>query len=157
MSKTFKNFHWLWLSLGIIIIDHITKLLALAKLTLHQPVSVLPFFNFTLIYNKGAAFGFLNSAAGWQRWLFAAVAILVSAIILRWLYRLPAKQTGSAVALSLILGGALGNLWDRIYFGYVIDFFDFHIKNWHFPAFNIADSAITIGAIILIIDILRKR
>ncbi|MDH3354833.1 MAG: signal peptidase II [Chromatiales bacterium] len=143
---------WLWLSLGIIVFDQITKYLATDLLVYAKPVAVLPFFNFTLLHNTGAAFSFLSEAGGWQRWFFALMAIAVSLGITVWLSRLQTKQRWLAIALALIVGGALGNLWDRIYFGYVVDFIQVYYEQWYFPAFNIADSAITIGAGMLLLD-----
>jgi signal peptidase II len=116
---------------------------------------VIPFFNLTLLHNTGAAFSFLSEAGGWQRWFFALVALIISAVILLWLKRLPRDKVWLAVALALVLGGALGNVWDRITLGYVIDFLDIYYQGWHWPAFNIADSAISVGAAMLIIDSLR--
>ncbi len=145
---------WLWLSAGVIGLDQLTKYWASQALHYHVPVPVMPSFNFTLMHNTGAAFSFLSDAAGWQRWFFAAVALGVSAALVVWLKRLPAGQRWLAVALALIIGGALGNLVDRLVFGYVIDFLDVYYGQWHWPAFNIADSAITVGAVILAVDAL---
>lgn len=146
---------WLWLSAGIIIFDQISKQLASASLNLHDPVNVLPFFNFTLMHNQGAAFSFLSQAGGWQRWFFTIIALVVTVVIVQWIRRLPPTETWMAVALSLIAGGALGNVWDRIQFGYVVDFIDVYYGTWHWPTFNIADSAITIGAVMLIVEGLK--
>ncbi len=146
---------WLWLSLFVIILDQLTKIWATQALTFNQPIAVLPFFNLTLLHNTGAAFSFLANAGGWQRWFFTILAICVSFVLVLWLARLKSNQYGLASALALILGGALGNVIDRLNYGYVIDFLDFFYKNWHWPAFNIADSAITIGAAILIVDAFR--
>lgn len=146
---------WLWLSAIVLVLDQITKGLASELLTLHQPLALLPSLNLTRVHNAGAAFSFLGQAGGWQRWLFIALAIAVSVWILLWLRGVPPERPSLACALSLILGGALGNLWDRIACGYVIDFIDVYYKQWHWPAFNVADSAITVGAAILIVDTLR--
>ncbi len=143
---------WLWLSGVVIALDQLTKLAAVRALELHQPLAVLRCVNLTLTHNTGAAFSFLHQAGGWQRWFFAAIALVVSACIVFWLYRLPPGKVVLAVGLSLILGGALGNLWDRLSLGYVIDFIDLYYSTWHWPAFNVADSAITIGAGLLIVD-----
>jgi signal peptidase II len=134
----------------VVVFDQSTKWLATAELRLHEPVPVLSFCDLTLTHNTGAAFSFLNQASGWQRWLFVAIAVAVCLAILAWLQRLPARARWSAFALALVLGGALGNLWDRITLGYVVDFIDLYYGTWHWPAFNIADSAITIGALMLI-------
>jgi signal peptidase II len=146
---------WLWVSGGVIVLDQLTKLWASSALVYGDPVAVIPFFNLTLLHNTGAAFSFLSEAGGWQRWFFALVALIISAVILLWLKRLPRDKVWLAVALALVLGGALGNVWDRITLGYVIDFLDIYYQGWHWPAFNIADSAISVGAAMLIIDSLR--
>ncbi|MGH6636685.1 MAG: signal peptidase II [Gammaproteobacteria bacterium] len=143
---------WLWLSGVIIALDQLTKLMASRALELHQPLAVWPSVNLTLTHNTGAAFSLLDQAGGWQRWFFTAIALVVSACIVYWLYRLPRGKVVLAAGLSLILGGALGNLWDRLSLGYVIDFIDLYYSTWHWPAFNVADSAITIGAGLLIVD-----
>lgn len=149
-----RNLRWLGLSGLVILLDQLSKLWALSALSLHLPEKLLPVFNFTLAYNRGAAFSFLASGDGWQRWFLAGLAILVSLALLLWLYRLKPQETWLAAGLSLILGGALGNLIDRLAYGYVVDFLDFHWGINHFPAFNLADSAITLGAILLFIDMM---
>ena len=143
---------WLGLALLIIGLDQASKLYMLATLDLHQPVVVVPGFNLMLTYNTGAAFSFLSEAGGWQRWFFVVLAVVVSLVLVTWLYRLPQQARWLASALALILGGAVGNLWDRLYYGYVIDFIQIYYDQWYFPAFNLADSAITVGAVMLIID-----
>lgn len=143
---------WLWLSIAVIVADQLTKYLATDLLNYAEPVAVIPFFNLTLLHNTGAAFSFLSEAGGWQRWFFASMAIGVSVGIGIWLSRLDSKQRWLAIALALIVGGALGNLWDRLYFGYVVDFIDVYYQSYHWPAFNIADSAIFVGAGMLLID-----
>ena len=125
-------------------------------LDLYDPVSVLPFFNFTLTHNPGAAFSFLSNAGGWQRWLFIGLTIVISVILIHWLRNVPRGETRLSVALTLVLGGALGNLWDRLTLGAVIDFIDLHYHGWHWPTFNVADSAITIGAILLFTTLVWK-
>ena len=149
---------WLGLSAVVIALDQWTKHLAIQGLTLNTPVDLTPFLSLTLAHNTGAAFSFLSHAQGWQRWFFTGLGLLVSTAIVLWLGRLPRAARWQACALALILGGALGNVWDRIQLGYVIDFIDAHARGWHWPAFNIADSSITIGAAMLIIDafLLRK-
>lgn len=141
---------WLWLSGVVIVLDQLTKWWASASLELYDSIAVMPLFNITLAHNTGAAFSFLAQAGGWQRWFFAGIAIAVSIAIVIWLRRLPSNERLQAVALSLILGGAIGNVWDRLVHGYVVDFIDVYYGNYHWPAFNIADSAITIGAVLLI-------
>ena len=151
---------WLWLSLIVILLDQSTKQIAEALLTHAQPVNVLPVFSFTLLYNKGAAFSFLSDQAGWQRWFFILLALVVSSVLIAWLSRLKREERWTAVALALIIGGALGNVIDRILLGQVIDFLHFHYGNHDFPAFNIADSAITVGVAIMLLDALvlsRRR
>lgn len=142
---------WLGLSLLIIILDQTTKLLALHYVPFNKPIFITRFFNLILEHNPGAAFSFLSWGNGWQNWLLSITAFIVSIVIIYWLYKLPNNNKGLSLSLALILGGALGNLCDRIMHGYVIDFLDFHIKQYHWPVFNFADSAIVIGAIILII------
>lgn len=146
---------WLWLSVVVIALDQITKVLASAQLVLHEPVPVMPFFNLTLMHNTGAAFSFLSQAGGWQRWFFVTVAIAVSLSLGWWLRQLRHGQLWLAASLALVLGGALGNVWDRIALGYVVDFVDLYYGDWHWPAFNVADSAITVGAIMLLLDAVR--
>lgn len=146
---------WLWVSALVIALDQLSKLWASTSLNYAEPVNLLPSLNFTLMHNTGAAFSFLSQAGGWQRWVFAVLAVLISTILVVWLTRLKTDQRWMAVALTLVLGGALGNVWDRIYLGYVVDFIDVYYEQWHWPAFNIADSAIFVGAVMLIVDSLR--
>lgn len=146
---------WLLLSLVVIALDHITKFVATSSLDYGIPVPVFAGFNFTLVHNMGAAFSFLSDAGGWQRWFFTILAIGVSIWLVLWLRRLSARMWVECAALSLILGGAIGNVIDRVRLGYVVDFIDVYYGTWHWPAFNIADSAITIGAGLLIWHSLR--
>lgn len=148
---------WFGISALIIIVDQITKYVASHMLIMHEPVAILPFFNFTLMHNTGAAFSFLADQGGWQRWFFAVLALGVSIVLAVWLTRLKAHETWLALALSLVLGGAIGNLIDRVYYGYVIDFIDVYYNTSHWPAFNIADSAICIGAVMMVIDTFRSK
>ncbi len=141
---------WLWISALVVLVDQWTKGLAVENLQLFRSIQVMPFFNLTLAHNEGAAFSFLGDASGWQRWLLAAIAMVMSAVIIVWLARIPAVERLRPAALALILGGAVGNLYDRLVLGYVIDFIDWYYQSWHWPAFNIADSAITVGAILYI-------
>lgn len=149
---------WLCLTIIVIVLDLWTKGIASGYLQLHTPVVVISNFNLTLMHNSGAAFSMLSDAGGWQRWFFIALTSMVSIFILLWLYRLEARQHLTAFALALVLGGALGNLWDRIMLGYVVDFIDISLPflPWKifnpWPTFNIADSAISVGAILLLID-----
>jgi len=147
---------WLWITVIVVVLDQVTKSVAVSNLVLFQPVEVFPGFNFTMMHNKGAAFSFLSDASGWQRWFFTVIAIGVSIGILIWLTRLPSDHRLMAISLTLILGGALGNVWDRVLLGYVIDFIDVYYADYHWPAFNIADSAICVGAGLLILDSLRS-
>ena len=148
---------WTWLSLLVIVLDQITKQLSTAYLNYAEPVAVMPLFNLTLVHNTGAAFSFLAQAGGWQRWFFALIAVAVSTGILYWLRKLEPEKRWEAVGLSLVLGGAVGNLIDRVLYGYVVDFLDFYYGTAHYPAFNVADIAISAGAAVLIIDALRPQ
>ena len=151
---------WLWLSALAIALDFATKQMAQHFLQFAQPVYVLPVFDLTLLYNKGAAFSFLASESGWQRWFFTAIAISVSGVMTVWLMKLKPDEKWLAAAIALVIGGAIGNLYDRIAYGHVVDFIHVHWDEHYFPAFNIADSAITLGAGMLILDSLifsRKK
>jgi signal peptidase II len=148
---------WLWGSAVVLILDQCTKLLADAMLSGHQAVVLLPFLALRKAYNYGAAFSFLGDASGWQRWFFIILALLVIAVLATWLRRLPAADTRVRVALVLILGGAAGNVIDRLVYGYVIDFIDVFYGSWHWPTFNVADSAISVGAAILLLDAFLGR
>lgn len=142
---------WLWLSLVVVVLDQATKLAASAYLAVQAaPLEVLPYFNLFLVHNAGAAFSLLAMAGGWQRWFFIVVTILVVWFLTVWLGKLPAEQKLSAVGIALVIGGAVGNFIDRLFLGYVVDFIDLHYQNYHWPTFNIADSAITIGVLLLI-------
>ncbi len=145
---------WYVLALAVIVLDHLTKWMATHMLDYAQPVVLLPVLDLTLLHNRGAAFSFLSDAGGWQRWFFAAIALGVSGWIAWWLRTLPAGKAWLATALSLILGGAIGNLIDRVLLGHVVDFISVHWGRHYFPAFNVADSAITVGAVMMVIDTL---
>lgn len=142
---------WVGLAVLVIILDQVTKVMAEATMAFGQRINLLPVFDLTLLYNTGAAFSFLADQPGWQRWFFTVVALLAIAFI-TYLMRKHRGETRFLFALSLILGGAIGNLIDRVLYGHVIDFLLFYWEKWHYPAFNLADSAITIGAAVLIID-----
>lgn len=154
MPSQKKAWVWIWLSLLIIAIDQLTKYLVVQNLVYGQPYRVTSYFNLWLNYNPGAAFSFLGGAGGWQVFLFSGLSIIVSLVLVLWLGRTPRRDWLMALALSLILGGALGNLIDRVRFKYVVDFFDFHIGTWHFATFNVADTAVTIGACLLVIRLI---
>jgi len=147
---------WLWLAALVFVLDIATKQIAEAFLNYGEPVYLLPVLDFTLLYNRGAAFSFLANEGGWQRWFFTAISLVVSIVLIVWLKKLPRTQLWLPIALALILGGALGNLFDRVMFGHVIDFISVHWDKSYFPAFNIADSAITVGAIMMAIDVVLE-
>jgi signal peptidase II len=147
---------WLGLALAVIVVDHITKFWVSSTLDYHEFVPVLPFFSLVLVHNTGAAFSFLADAGGWQRWFFIAVGAIATVVIVRLLKR-HAHEPRLAVPLALVLGGALGNVIDRIVLGYVVDFLYFHYRGFSWPAFNVADSAIFVGAALIIWDSLRGK
>lgn len=147
-----KNLHWLWLGLVILVLDQWSKTYFENLLDLGQSIDLLPVFSWTLAYNTGAAFSFLHDAGGWQRWFFIALALGVCSAMTVWLTRLPANAKVLMAGIGLLVGGALGNVYDRFVLGYVIDFIHVHYQTWHFPAFNVADCGITIGAALLIVD-----
>lgn len=154
MAKAKKALVWLWLSILIVVLDQKTKYLVSHYLSLGQPVKVFPFLNFTLNYNTGALFSFLDAESGWQVIFFAAISLIVSIILIVWLSRLSHSETMMSLGFSLIIGGAIGNFIDRVLRDYVTDFIDFYIKEWHFATFNIADSAICIGVFLVIIHVI---
>jgi signal peptidase II len=148
---------WLGWAMLLLMADQFTKVLILGYYQLGDSTRVTAFFNIVRVHNSGAAFSFLAGAGGWQRWFFTAIG-LGAALLMVWLLKKHAGQTLFAFAIASILGGAVGNVIDRVLYGYVVDFLDFHWRGWHFPAFNLADSAITIGAACLILDeLLRVR
>jgi signal peptidase II len=146
------SLNWLLLSVVVIAVDQYTKRLITAKFELFDRMAVLPFFDVVRLHNTGAAFSFLANASGWQNWFFTGIALLVSGLILWWFFRQPPDRIVVPLGLVLVLGGAIGNLIDRIQQGYVVDFFLFHYERWSFPAFNVADSAITVGVMLLLFD-----
>ncbi|TQV64524.1 MAG: lipoprotein signal peptidase [Halothiobacillaceae bacterium] len=154
MTPLFRN--GLAVALAVIILDQITKLWAVAALGYATPAPVLPSFNLTLMHNPGAAFSFLGDAGGWQRWFFLALATGVSTWLILWMRGLQVHERWTGLALALLLGGAIGNAIDRAYLGHVIDFIDLYWGAYHWPAFNIADAAITVGAILLFVMTLRE-
>lgn len=152
MIEWSKVGRWYLLAVLIIVLDQLTKQWVSSSFSYGESLELLPFLNLTLVHNMGAAFSFLSDAGGWQRWFFAIVSLLVSVVLIVWLSRLPARQYLLATALALVLGGAVGNLWDRVFLGYVVDFVVVYYQKYHWPAFNVADTAITIGAILLILE-----
>ncbi|MGB2426801.1 MAG: signal peptidase II [Alteromonas sp.] len=148
---------FLWISVVVLILDQWTKFAVVDSMRLYESIQITSFFNMTYVRNYGAAFSILHDAGGWQRWFFTAIAVVVSALLLYWLKQAPKQQLRLPIAFCFILGGAIGNVYDRLVHGYVIDFLDFYYQQWHWPAFNIADSAIFIGAGLLIIDMLFSK
>jgi signal peptidase II len=150
--RSFIMLKWLWLSLLALVLDQGSKLVIAGSMQLYESIQIIPFFKLTYVHNTGAAFSFLSEAGGWQRWFFAGLALVISIVIAVWLTRLKKNETLLAVALALVLGGAVGNLIDRLAYGYVIDFLDVYYESWHWPAFNIADSAITLGVVLMLAE-----
>ncbi|MBV8803176.1 MAG: lipoprotein signal peptidase [Gammaproteobacteria bacterium] len=155
-TKGSSGLRWLWLTVITLLLDRATKYLAQKYLLAYYALPIIPGFNLTLSFNKGAAFSFLNSASGWQVEFFGCIAAVVSIVLIISLARLSSRERLVCAALSLIIGGALGNLWDRISYSYVIDFIQLYISNYYWPTFNIADSAICLGALILLVNSLKK-
>ena len=146
---------WLWLAAAVIVADQLSKALVVREFLLYEVLDVLPVLEVTRLHNTGAAFSLLAQASGWQRWFFIVLALGISTGIVVWLKGLSGRgATWLAIALSLVMGGALGNVIDRVWHGHVIDFIHFHWERWYYPAFNVADMAITVGAIMLVIDAL---
>lgn len=143
---------WLGLSLLVIVLDQASKLWVLVNFELYESLPLLPSLNFTYVQNKGAAFSFLSTEGGWQRWFFVAIGLVATTVLTVWLARLKSTERWMAVTLALILGGAMGNLFDRISYGYVIDFIDVYYQSHHWPVFNIADAAISLGVVMMLID-----
>lgn len=144
---------WLWLSAFVIVLDQVTKWMVVQRFELYERIELLPMLGLTRLHNTGAAFSFLADGGGWQRWFFIILGIAISILIVVWLKRLPALgRSWLAAALALVLGGAIGNIIDRMFYGYVVDFVSVHYGGWFFPAFNVADSAISVGAVVLLIE-----
>ena len=158
-ESRFGRLPWLWLSLLVFVLDQASKLYFDSSLQMYEQIVLIPdYLSWTLAYNTGAAFSFLADAGGWQRWFFALIALAVSSVLVVWLKRLKAHETWLALALALVLGGAIGNLFDRVVYGHVIDFILVHWQNrWYFPAFNIADSSISVGAVMLALDMFKPQ
>lgn len=143
---------WLSLTLLVVLLDQWSKHAVDSALYLYQSIAITPYFNLTYVRNTGAAFSFLSEAGGWQRWFFTAITLAISTVLLVWLGRLKNNETLLAIALALVLGGAVGNLIDRLAYGYVIDFLDLYYQSWHWPAFNVADMAISLGVFLLLLE-----
>ena len=158
VNTVFKEtgLRWIWLAIIMLIVDQVTKQAVVALMDYRQSIAVIPFFNLTYVHNPGAAFSFLADQGGWQRWFFTAIATIVSVLLVVWMAKTPKQDKLISISFALILSGAVGNLIDRVMFGYVIDFLDFYVGNKHWPAFNIADSAIFVGAGLMIIDAFKN-
>lgn len=148
---------WLWVSILVVILDQCTKCFIRTHLSFEQPYTVLPFLNFILRFNAGAAFSFLANDNGWQTYLLSGIAIVVSLFLIGYLHKLHYKNWLTVLPICLIIGGALGNLIDRLRFGYVVDFIDFHIGAWHFATFNVADMAVSVGAVLLVVRLFYDK
>lgn len=149
------RWHWFLLSGIVLALDQLTKHWAIKALELHIPYPVFPSFNLTLIFNTGAAFSFLQDAGGWQKWLLIGLTVILCGFLIRWILQ-PVLKRWTAIALALIFGGALGNLWDRLQLGQVVDFIQLYYQHFYWPAFNLADTAITIGALMLVKDVFKS-
>lgn len=155
MTSVVSQRNGLWfllLSLVVVVLDQATKLWILANVPLYYDINILPIFDITYVRNFGAAFSFLSDAGGWQRWFFTIIAAVVSVLLTVWMYQTDWKEQRQLWSFGLILGGAIGNVIDRLSYGYVVDFLHFYYQNWHFPAFNVADIAISCGAALLLLD-----
>lgn len=152
MASSANAWRWLWISIVIVCLDQWTKWLIVSQFELYEVRPITDWFNLVLVHNKGAAFSFLSSAGGWQRWFFIVLTLAVAVGLLIWLFRLSANLRRLCIGITLILGGAIANLIDRVRFGYVIDFLDVYVKGWHWPAFNVADAAICCGVGLLLLD-----
>jgi len=151
MSPRTSALPWLWLSALVFVFDQLTKLYFDGSLQMYQQIVIIPgYFSWTLAYNTGAAFSFLADAGGWQLWLFTGLAVALSGLLGWWLFNLPRSQWKAALPYVLVIGGAIGHLIDRQIHGYVVDFIQWHVAGYYWPAFNIADSAITVGAVLLV-------
>ncbi len=152
MLKGRNGLIWLVLSVVLLALDQISKSVVVAQMKLGQSIDILPVFNFTYVHNYGAAFSFLSDAGGWQSYFFSTIAISISGLLIYWLKKLPATNKLLCLAYALVLAGAIGNLVDRLIYGYVIDFLHVYYQQWDFPVFNIADVAISMGAALLLLD-----
>jgi len=153
LKKRASGLRYLWITVLMVIVDQITKVWVAAEFELYESRVVIDgLFNLTYVHNYGAAFSFLSDGGGWQRWFFTVIAIAISAVLLIWLRRNPVNFWRQNLSFALILSGAIGNVADRMVYGYVIDFLDVHYQGWHWPAFNVADMAITIGAALMLLE-----
>lgn len=153
MTQHKSGLRWLWLAVLAFVLDQASKLAVVKLLPFGYPgVEITPFFNLVHVYNKGAAFSFLADQGGWQRWFFAVLAFAICGLLIHWLRKQSVTQRWSGIAYSLIIGGALGNVFDRLVLGHVVDFLDFYWQHAHWPAFNLADSFIFIGAAMIVLD-----
>lgn len=159
MCKSLCNtgLRWLWVMVLVIVVDLATKYWVIANMQLHESRTLFPFFNLFYAHNYGAAFSFLADKGGWQRWMFAGIAMAIAVVLLVMMYRNRADQNLVSIAYAMIIGGALGNLVDRTWHGFVVDFIDFYIGNWHFATFNIADCGICVGAALVVLEGLLPR
>ncbi|MFP1723357.1 signal peptidase II [Lonsdalea quercina] len=151
-SMKSTGLRWLWLALVVLVVDLGSKQWVMTHFQLGESLPLIPFFNLTYAHNPGAAFSFLADKDGWQRWFFAVIALAITAALLVLMYRSSASQKLNNIAYAMIIGGAVGNLTDRLVHGYVIDFVDFYINDWHYPIFNIADAGICIGALLIVLE-----
>jgi signal peptidase II len=149
----------LWISALVVVLDQLSKFWVVSAFDEYEVLTVWPVFNLTLVYNTGAAFSFLSDAGGWQRWFFISLGVVISIVLAIWLGQLHARERLTAYGLAFVIGGAVGNLIDRIWLGKVVDFLQWHWQEWYWPSFNLADSAITLGVVLLLIDglFLAKR
>ena len=152
-----EHLKWLYLSAVIVALDQLSKYLAVKKLVFAQAHAIFSWLNFTLVFNKGASFGFLNQQSGWQLWLFSLISVIVIIALFIFLLRCERGRCWQCMALALIIGGAVGNLIDRVRLGHVVDFVSFHVGSWYFAIFNVADAAISVGACVLVITILFTK
>jgi len=143
---------WLWLAVLVVIVDLGSEFLVMGHFQLGESMPLIPFFNLTYAHNPGAAFSFLADKGGWQRWFFTAIALVIVVVLLVLMYRSSAKQRLNNIAFAMIIGGALGNMFDRMVHGFVIDFIDFYVNDWHYPIFNLADSFICVGAVLVVLE-----
>ena len=147
---------WLWLSGFLLVLDQVSKISISNTFNMHEKLEVLPVFELTLVHNYGAAFSFLADQGGWQRWFLSAISIVISGVLVVWMRRLPKSDKWMAICLACVLGGALGNFVDRMLHGYVVDFLSFHWGSSYYPSFNVADMAISMGAVMMFVDIIRN-